>query len=236
MPEIRAIVGADPSFAAQLLRLANSPLFVGRPPCVSLDDALDRIGLRGLQELLLGAAEAEILVVPGDPGLGDRMQRRALAVAVCSEALAEQLGRDPSDAFTAGLLHDLGLPLALGLIHSHRRRLPLNFVASPELQRALADQIHTVLGEELGRAWRLPSVLVEVLGQHHDSESPAGVESLARLVTGARTITDFMEIEPEGQPIPEDCRALQSLGVSRLQAETVADVVFARLAGAERTP
>jgi len=227
--ELASVVQTDPAFAAQLLRLANSPLFGGREPVASLSAAFGRIGIVGLRELLLAASMNEILVVPGDPGLSARLQRRGLAVAVCAQTIAEEIGLETEDAFTAGILHDVGLPLAFGLIHDYRRQLPYQLVSSPELQRVLAEQVHTTLGEELGRAWRLPTPVVEVLGQHHDPQSAAGDRSLARCVTGARTLADYLGTEPEGQPIPEDCRALQSLGIDVYKAEELAAHAAARL-------
>ena len=229
LAELGAVVQGDPAFAAQLLRLANSPLFGGRPAVSSLSAAFDRIGLDGLRELLLGASMSEILVVPGDPGLPVRLQRRGLAVAVCAQVIAETKDIDPQEAFTAGILHDVGLSLAFGLIYAFRRQLPQTLVASPELQRALAEQLHTTLGEELGRAWRLPTALVEVLGQHHDPESAAGSHSLTGCVTAARTLADLLGMEPEGQPIPEDCRALQALGIDVHRAEELAEQAAGRL-------
>jgi HD-like signal output (HDOD) protein len=193
-----------------------------------LSEALDRIGPEGLRELLLGASMNEILVVPGDPGLPVRLQRRGLAVAVCAQVIAETKDIDPQEAFTAGILHDVGLSLAFGLIYAFRRQLPQSLVASPELQRALAEQLHTTLGEELGRAWRLPTAIVEVLGQHHDPESPAGSHSLTRCVTAARTLADLLGMEPEGQPTPEDCLALQALGIDGYRAEELAEQAAGR--------
>lgn len=226
---VEAVVQTDPAFAAQVLRLANSPLFSERSAVTSLSKALDRIGPAGLRELLLAASTNEILVVPGDPSLPARLQRRALAVAVCAQVIAETSDLDADEAFTAGILHDVGLPLAFGLIYAYRRKLPQSLVSSPELQRALAEQVHTTLGEQLGRAWHLPSALIEVLGQHHDPESPAGDRSLARCVTAARTLADLVGMEPEGQPIPEDCRALQSLGIDVYRAEQLAELAASRL-------
>jgi len=226
---LEAVVQTDSAFAAQVLRLANSPLFGGRSRVTSLSHALKRIGPEGLRDLLLAVSTNEILVVPGDPSLPARLQRRGLAVAVCAQVIAEKVGFDPEEAFTAGILHDVGLPLAFGLIYAYRGQLPQSLVSSPELQRALAEQVHTTLGEELGRAWRLPTALVEVLGQHHDSESPAGDRSLARCVAAARTLADLLGMEPEGQPIPEDCRALQALGIDVYQAEQLAEEAANRL-------
>ena len=227
--QLASVVQTDPAFAAQLLRLANSPLFGGLQSVGTLSAALSRVGIAGLRELLLAASVNEILVVPGDPGLSARLQRRGLAVAVCAQTIAEEVDLQSEEAFTAGILHDVGLPLAFGLIHVYRRQLPTQLVSSPELQRVLAEQVHTTLGEQLGRAWRLPTAVVEVLGQHHDPESPAGDRSLVRCVTGARTLADLLGMEPEGQPIPEDCRALQVLGIDVYRAEELAARAATRL-------
>jgi HD-like signal output (HDOD) protein len=227
--ELGLVVRTDPAFAAQLLRLANSPLFGGREPVANLSAALGRIGLTGLRELLLAASMNEILVVPGDPGLSVRLQRRGLAVAVCAQVLAEDTDLDTEDAFTGGILHDLGLPLAFGLIYVYRRKLPQSLVSSPELQRVLAEQVHTALGEELGRAWRLPTALVEVLGQHHDPGSPAGDRSLVRCVTAARTLADQLGMEPEGLPTPEHCPAFEALGIGLERAQELAAEAASRL-------
>ncbi len=104
------IVRVDPSLAARVIKVANSPVFNRGDPVEHLDLAISRIGLREIHRLV-GAAVADHLFAVGLPLYrisGDDLWVNALATALGAEHLARAAGRDAREAYTLGLLRSSG--------------------------------------------------------------------------------------------------------------------------------
>ncbi len=226
---LSGLIETDPPLTAQLLKLANSTLFGGMRPVGGLQSALVRVGLDGIRELLIIAAAARILVVPGNRRLTERLQRRAVAVGLCANNLAFRCNLPKDEAFTAGVLHDVGQAVAWQLIKDCRAELGPRFDDLHE-QKRLADAAHQDIGARLGREWRLPPETIGALGFHHDPHRAGAHGRLAWVVSAANAIVDFMGVHVEDEsPEPWRRQALERLGMGRLEVVDIAKVVSHRL-------
>lgn len=212
---IAAVLETDPVLTAQVLKLANSPAFGGSQRISGLRQALVRIGLRGFGQLLMLVSIGQLLTIPGSPGATLRLQEHTTAVAISAEQLAMTLGLDRDTAFTAGVLHDIGVPMAYGLMIASRRYLPREVARSPRLQAQIAQALHEELGAELAKRWRLPSELATALGHHHDPGSgPSSHQMLTWVLAAASHVVDEAEIHSdEGSEPAEGLRAFEALGL-----------------------
>lgn len=112
-------VARDAVLAAEVLRLARSPLYRTRAPVESLDAALAMLGTAGLQ-----AAIARVVLKPVFDGSGGGLAARAAGrlwqhaeqESELAAALAGDSGLGRLDAFLAGLLHGSGWTIALRAI------------------------------------------------------------------------------------------------------------------------
>lgn len=200
---IAARVGQSPEIAAQVMRLANSALFVESVD--SLERAVVRIGERTLRTLLLAATTYRLLegamTAYGIPRLF--LLRHSGDVAALAQSLAR---RDStamvSQAYLAGLLHDIGKPI-LATIAADRGGDP----AVPPI-RTIADERerfgtdHAKVGGWIARRWGLPEDLCAAIERHHDPGAPP--EALARpvwladiAVHAARGVEDAVQRLPE---------------------------------------
>ncbi|PZC47561.1 MAG: HD-like signal output (HDOD) domain, no enzymatic activity [Chloroflexi bacterium] len=121
---LTGILEQDPVLAAKMLRLANSAFQPSLARVRNLRDAVIRLGLETVRSAALGACLRETL---GEGNVLDEriFWRHSAAIAVLTRLLAESR-RDPGDeAFTAGLLHNIGL-------------LALDQLAPQDLRRAIA--------------------------------------------------------------------------------------------------
>jgi putative nucleotidyltransferase with HDIG domain len=176
----------DPPLTARVLRMANSPVYGGRFRILSVPQAVMRLGMLEIRNLVLSLG-----VIRGMLGAGRRLDYRAfwhhaLTVALATEALAETArGGDGDDegAFAAGLLHDIGRFLldqfyaeafdaAAGLAAAERLPLPV-----AERRRLGID--HAEIGGRLATHWSLPEPIVAGIAHHHNPE--AAVPSLRRI-------------------------------------------------------
>ena len=111
-------VGRDPLLAGEVIREANSSFYRQATPARTIDAALLVLGQNGLRMLLARAAFRPIIGMQGGvhakvaaPRVWSHTERCALAASL----LAPACHADPFEAYLAGLMHDLGLVVALRL-------------------------------------------------------------------------------------------------------------------------
>jgi HD-like signal output (HDOD) protein len=173
LEEIGLIVEKDVGVAAKILQLANSEYFGPQVPVVRIADAVLHLGLETLQALVLQAdAFQQFAIYPPIVGFDlDRVQRHCYRVGHVARALLA--AGDPSrDAFTAGLLHDVGLlvlasqkrdELAQILDTAREQRRPVF-----EVEQELCDVTHAEIGAYLLTLWGVPFPIAGAVLTHHD--------------------------------------------------------------------
>jgi putative nucleotidyltransferase with HDIG domain len=168
--EIETIVCRDPTVAARVLRVANSPFYRGVREFTSLSAAITRIGLREVRDIAFQvAAMSTIFRVPG---YTERMRQLSAAAVASGEVAREAcriLGIDSETAFLCGLLHDMGEAAILGIVAEgcRAKRQPV-----PPL-RTLALTIegyHELVGAWITKHWGLPQVITDAILDHHHPE------------------------------------------------------------------
>jgi diguanylate cyclase (GGDEF)-like protein/putative nucleotidyltransferase with HDIG domain len=118
-PQLVAVIDADESFSANLLRYANSAAYARPLRARTIHQAVTMVGREALARIAMESATYSLLEQM--PGAGGRsrgaMHLHAVGVAGCAVELATRTGASVEVAHLAGLLHDIGklvLPLAFG--------------------------------------------------------------------------------------------------------------------------
>jgi len=108
---IAEVVNLEPGLSARVVKMANSAHFGGQTKVDSVKEGIQRVGLKGVQELVTYAVASQLVGQPLNAyGMSaQRLWLRAVACAMAAGALAERAKVDREDAYTAGLLHGLGL-------------------------------------------------------------------------------------------------------------------------------
>lgn len=177
--ELSDLIRMDPSFSAELLRFANSALFGGRSDVSSIGYAILKIGTNRLKTM------ATMVVI-------NSMVRSSLRIAalrkvwlhsVVTAAIAEEAARltrlNPDDAYTAGLLHNLG---TLGMMSAYpdeySRMLDVSDDYGFDLLRTERDLFeidHCAAGAYLAQDWGFPDELAAAIATHHDEPVPGEI-------------------------------------------------------------
>lgn len=212
--EIAGIIRCDPAFAAELLRLANSPLFNFRYEIGSVLQAAGLLGLERVRGLALTVALRRFL--DGSvPSLAARIcWRHSLACALVAEEIAAAAMTPTDAAHTAGLVHDVGrLALLAGdpalytaLLESSEPE-PLMLC---ELERHAFGLDHCELGAAMMENWRFPESLWEVAALHHHPVCPARF-GLTEIVKVACRVADALGFQVAGPAPPLDARGLAGM-------------------------
>lgn len=174
--DIADIVSSDPSLAARLLKLVNSPFYgSGR----TIDSILRAVSLVGTEQLSLLASAMSVMTHFKDipPELIDlpAFWQHALSTGVLARLIAERAGmRDKEYHFLSGLLHDMGrLVLFQAMPDMSRKALLKASTRQMYLHYAEQDEIgydHSTLGSLLFRKWELPPTLRSTVLYHHIPE------------------------------------------------------------------
>jgi putative nucleotidyltransferase with HDIG domain len=211
--ELLDVVGQDPPLAARILAVANSTYYARGTSIVGLRQAVVRLGLHALRDVIYMAVYAN--TVFDAPGLVDIVRStfdHSVTVARLSQRLAPHVGVEHEMAFLAGLLHDVGRARCCKVL----ARLP-DAKGRPrsELEH-IADVLHEPAGAALAAAWNLPTEVVEACARHHRPTSVVGA-----LVCATDLLAHTIE---DAQPPPRErlVGALDRIGVG---AHEVDDLV-----------
>ncbi len=165
--EASHLVRSDAVFAGEVLRLANSAMMGLRYEVVSIMHAISVLGMDRLRNLVLTVAMRDFVRGAKPVGILRLCWRHNLAAALLAEALADDCHIERSDAYTAGLMHDLGrLALVAACPAEYGKVLAAAPASTKELlncEDRLVGINHRDAGALLAEKWGLPSLLRELL-------------------------------------------------------------------------
>lgn len=163
--EVLRVLERDPLIVADVLRIAQSPLYSPRAGVQSLNDVLNRLGMSTLLNVVWQTvANVRLFRVKGYADVMQRLQAHCLFTAHVARIIAGHAGIAPDSAFLCGLLHDVGISgTVIAIAESSGRQVPPPI----DLLWAALDQMHVAASDRLARMWGLSPELCEVIGGHH---------------------------------------------------------------------
>lgn len=168
---VEALIGSDPGLTFQLLRLANSSFYKGLNEIGTIRDAMTRLGMDETSNLVLLATQKKLYQAT-DPSVCAMMAtlwRHAVVVALAAKLLTRQCGFHhlSSDAFFAGLLHDVGALFLLTVMDEIKTDPATPFAASDALIKEVLMAAHASQGYALMKRWNLPEKICLIARDHH---------------------------------------------------------------------
>jgi HD-like signal output (HDOD) protein len=188
--QLASLIEGSPALAARVLRMANSAFYAPLEQVSSLGRAVTMLGETVIRQLVLTSlvlSRRSGMRSPQEALATARVMGDAVRAAAVCRTLAEmsRIGT-PDEAFSAGLLHDLGhiyllddvsAPYAAYLLAGER---PDGLAFEEEL----AGTNHQDVGAAFAFDWNLPEALGNAMRSHHG----APPMSLAALVHASDTI------------------------------------------------
>jgi putative nucleotidyltransferase with HDIG domain len=173
-------IAHDQALATRVLRLANSPFYGLQTKVGSLHDAITVLGFRNVRSAV--AAIAVMRCFAQSPVAGfdfNAFQGHATAVALAARAIARQAQLPEELAFSAGLVHDIGV-LALLTAFPEEMAAVLAYAtrhdcALREAEREVLGLDHASVGDNLLRHWHFPEEICRAVLGHHDSSAIGGL-------------------------------------------------------------
>ena len=110
MHEIVRLIAQDKSLAARCLQIANSPLYGASHEIESIQAAVIALGLTKVQEIAVSCSFLKLLPTLWFEVSPSTFWAHSLGCALVAREVAVRIAfPDPSKAYAAGLLHDVGI-------------------------------------------------------------------------------------------------------------------------------
>jgi putative nucleotidyltransferase with HDIG domain len=231
--DLARVIETDPALSARILRLANSPFFGLGGTVASASRAVIVLGLSVVRSLAVSTAaglfDARARQLPA--GFWDH----AVAVAAGSGTVAIHLGVPKSDAFSAGLLHDIGEVLIDR--HAPDRAANVRRTAQGDTRRRLTLEQHAFGGDhgEIGASvlatWQLPGAFVDSLRWHH-TDPTSHTNALAHCVLLGELVAETSGVTPpEHQTGIDPGWVLDAVGIGAARLDALVEQLASEHAG-----
>lgn len=192
---LSAEIKKDQVISAKTLQLCNTAFFNRRGSIDSLEDAVIILGQDAIIKSVISVCVRQFFVQPKSSYSlcqGD-LYHHALGTAIICERLATKTGiANPASAYTAGLLHDIGMividqhmPPESSLFYKRMREQKSGMILA---ERKLLSIDHCEAGARLAKAWGLPETLECCIKYHHNPEKSENKCPMVHLIN----IADFL--------------------------------------------
>ena len=219
--DLAAAVGTDPALTTRIMHMANSAYYglSGRVPSSAF--AITVLGFSTVRTLAAAAAAGAL-----DPhaAVPDGFWSHAATTAVASSLAAERVGASRTEAFSLGLLHDIGRALlhrvdpdGYGELSAEAREGGRRLCVA---EHETYGMDHAEAASRVLKAWRFPDDFVVAISGHHDPLSPSAVPLARALHAGeALAVLAGEEGSEAVEDVDEAARRVEQAGVSDVDSE-----------------
>jgi HD-like signal output (HDOD) protein len=218
---IAKVISMDSAISGQVIRMANSTHFGGSTRVSSIGEAAQRTGLKGILEIVTYAAASQLV---GRSLTAYKMDshsqwQRSIACAIAAASLADLTEVDRDDAYTAGLMHGIGL-VVLNLHASNPQRgwtfasagYPLDSTPAEKERLGFA---YPEVGSALLDLWGFPTSISEAVAHQMDPLSAPEHRKLSTVLAISRWARSLFCAAEEILPLPPENEWLEQLGIER---------------------
>ena len=197
--DFSSVVERDVTLAADILRMANSVMFGGRP-VMNLHKGVVRIGIRACKNLIIASSFSSMMkkLTLETEWIREMLWQHSFTTAVMSLTLNRTLKLGfQGEEFTGGLVHDIGrMLLATCYPESFTEIDLLDFDEGPEAiarEQAVLGTDHCEVGVWFTRKNMMPEPLVDVVRFHHAPERSRSNGRLVALVAMADHMSNYLQ-------------------------------------------
>lgn len=194
------IIGRDQGLSTKILSIANSPLYGLTRKVSTIDFAILIIGYQDIKNIVVALTMVDSFKNKGDKYLDQKsFWEHSMLAGTASKRIAEDLGlRIGSEAFVAGLLHDLGVPVMHKFFKQEFENIVNDFrengtpILEAEIKELGLD--HQDIGQFLSNKWSLPEHLSNAVLNHHNPGKAEEDKELTAVVHLVDYMTQKLEV------------------------------------------
>ena len=168
------VIGKDQGLTSKLLAISNSPLYGLKRKVSSIEFAVLVLGFQEIRNIVAALSFVDAIeVLPSNYFDPQEFWLHSMLVGTAAKGISQHLGFEfGSEAFVAGLLHDLGILV----IHKFFSKEFVEIItkASSENMTILEAEAnvlgltHQEIGKFLAEKWELPLLLCDSINYHHN--------------------------------------------------------------------
>lgn len=172
--EVAHVANEDQSLASQMLKMANSPMYMGRTKVATIKEAVIRLGAQQVINIAIAASQA---TAHSSENVALNRYMKALWLhshgsALGARWLAQNCGMRgiADEIYLAALLHDVGKLYLLKSIERLVQVGVINSMFDSELVMEIFEAMHVEQGYRLMQHWNFPAMYCDVVRDHHNEE------------------------------------------------------------------
>lgn len=219
--KVAEIIKKDIGMTVKILQIVNSAFFSSRRTISDTKEAINYLGLDTISSLILGLGVISQFEGQKFSNISfTNVWSHSTNVGAIANKIARSVDAQiATDAFTAGLLHDIGevilaanLPEQLALVNELRVR---ENISKTEAEKEIFDATHADVGAYLLGIWGLPKNVVEAVAYHHfPSEARNNSFSALTAVHAANAINNYTKANQELTEPLFDAEYLMKIGLA----------------------
>ena len=224
---IANVLKQDMSIAGKLISISNSAYYGAATQSETVEQALTRLGLVVTKQYV-DAFCSRPLFSNNSKKYSEFLEElwaHSLNCAVISEITSKVLNLTlQSDAFTNGLLHDIGKAVLLqsACVLENRGKLAKNINYEELLQ--FIDKYHNKVGSKVLKKWKFPFHTIHIALNHDKLDSCNSISKELLVFDFANLLAKTMVVKDQPEPIDvalEDTKSARLLGIT---SETIVEI------------
>ncbi|PCJ51830.1 MAG: hypothetical protein COA79_25285 [Planctomycetota bacterium] len=238
---IENLIQKEPGLAAQVLKLVNSAFYAMASPIGDVKRAVTILGFREINNIVVANSVGKAFKGMKMANNFDMMTfwRHSLVNACVTRFMAEQSKKNvEGDAFTLGLLHDIGKLLMS--VYAPEETVKIIALAEEEeisfieAESKIIDTNHAEVGAWLAEKWKMPTSICDSIRNHHNPDHYEKHVLTASTHFG-NYIASVKKMRCDGsfEQMPLNPNVWSILGLKRESLRTVLDQVKNEIQAAE---
>jgi len=203
---VSELIRMEPGLSARVVQMSNSTKFGGASRVSDIMEGIQRVGMTGVQEIVTYALASQLVGQSLNAYNLDAnsLWFRAIACGLAASGLAETNGLDKAEAYTAGLLHGVGLLAFDRHVTQNKSRVvfpskgyPLDF---SEAEHEYLGFTHADTGAALLDLWGFSKPVVNAVRFQLDPEKATEDRQLCMTTATARWARSLFCVPDEKIP------------------------------------
>ncbi len=220
--QLAQLIQSDQTLAGHVMRVANSAAYSPNASMVSLQQAITRLGMRVISEIALAASiNSQLFNTPGYEKHIEYILKCSLASGLWAKETARACRKNVEAAFLAGLLNDIGRPVAVqtALEIATKQNISLN----KEEMLHIESQTKRDIGMCVLNVWEMPAAVKNVVEyfDRYREEHPGKLQTMIVVAGTAISNHFFCDEDEEYCPSREELLANPVFGEINLYPDEV---------------
>lgn len=190
------LIESEESLSARIIKIANSAFFGRKEKSETIQDAVVVIGIEELKNILCANALKDLF--PSSNPFRNLLWKHDIAVGIASRIIAErELPNLKSQAFLAGLMHDIGKLLLFQRYENEVENLYKDLDEKIALFQAEEDAFlcnHAEIGFLIAQKWNFTESIKNTICYHHKNWDTPEIENspITKIVKAADIIVHYL--------------------------------------------